>query len=251
MASLCSSAHAQLPGDTLRQAITLSIGPFNENRRDAADSPLEYAGTGFGERLDYVRTHGRRRWYFSLDAGTATLLPVQFAAQSGSEEGFGAYTLGAGTDWTLRGASTRSGAFAVGVQFLGTLTVARHFYQSQILTEQTFDLATLTLAPAGRWTRQVGPGVFTASLALPLLAWVDHPYADVRFANQFVDFHFTPVTKFRQADGVLSYDFNPGARYGFTMTYRADAVELDDLQPVRRFSQSLTIALVRRFGALP
>lgn len=240
-----------MPGDTLRQAITLSIGPYNENRRDAADSPLAYAGTGFGERLDYVRVRANRRWYFSLDAGTATVQPVQFAQQAGSEEGFGAYTLGAGTDWTLRGGSTHTGEFALGVQFAGALTVTRHLYQSQTLTEQTFDLATLSLAPAGRWTRQLGDGVLTVSLALPLIAWVDHPYADVRYANQFVDFRFTPITKFRQADGVLSYDFSPATRYTFAMTYRVDAMELDDAQPVRRFSQSLTFALIRRLGPLP
>jgi hypothetical protein len=248
---VCRPARAQAPRDTLRQAVTLSIGVFSEDRRDNADSPLAYAGSGLGERIDYVRSRAERRWYFSLEAGAATIIPRQFAAESGSEEGFGAYTLGAGTDWRLRGVSPRIGEFALGVQFAGTVTVARHFYDNQDLTEQTFDFAALTLAPAARWTRRLGPGALSASLALPLIAWVDHPYADVRFANQFVDFHYVPITRFRQADGVLAYDFNPGGQYAFTMAYRVDAMELDDLQPVRRFTQLFTVAVVRRFGPLP
>ncbi len=252
MPCLCSPAGAQAASDTLRQVVTLSLGVFNENRRDNADSPLAYAGSGLGERIDYVRSRGNRRWYFSLDAGAATVAPLMYSAESGSEEGFGAYTLGAGTEWRLRGASERlGGEFGVGVQFGATLTVARHLYDNQDLTEQTFDFAALTLAPAARWTRPLGDGELTASLALPLIAWVDHPYADVRFANQFVDFHYVPITQFRQAGGVLSYDFNPGGRYSFTVAYRVDAMELDDLQPVRRFTQWFTIAVVRRFGPLP
>jgi hypothetical protein len=136
------------------------------------------------------------------------------------------------------------------VRLDATLTVTRHYYPSNDLTEQTFDLGIITLAPTARWSRQIGAGLFTAALALPLLAWVDHPYADVRFANQFVQFHYVPLTQFHQADGVLSYEFNPNGRYGVTAAYRADAVELDDLQPVRRFTQSLTVAVVRRFGPL-
>jgi len=248
---LCVTVQAQAVGDTLRHAATLSVGAFNEFRRDDADSPLAYGGTGFDARLDYVRRRGTRRWYFALAAGNATIVPRQFSAESGSEEAFGAYTLEAGTDWTLRGGSGRAGDFALGVQFGASVTVARHLYQSQEITEQTFDLATLTLAPALRWTRRLGAGVLTASVALPLVAWVDHPYSDVRFANQFVDFRFVPVTEFRQVDGVVAYDISPHTTYGFTIAYRVGAVELDDLQPVRRVSQTFTVAVVRRFGPVP
>jgi hypothetical protein len=248
---LCSPGRAQAAGGTLQQQVTLSLGLFSENRRDNADSPLAYAGLGLGERIDYVRTRGARRWYFSLDGGTATIAPQQFASQSGSNEGFGAYTLGVGTDWHLRGASPRAGELRVGVEFDAALTVARHFYDNQDLSEQTFDFAALTLAPAVHWTRRMGLGELSASLALPLIAWVDHPYADVRFANQFVDFHFVPLTEFHRADGVLGYDFDPGGRYGFMVTYRVSAMELNDLQPVRRFGQTFNVAVVRRFGPLP
>ena len=238
-------------GTGVTQSLTLSLGAFNEFRRDDADSPLAYSGTGLGERIDYARNRADRRWYFSLAAGSATVTPTSSGVTGQGEEAFGAYTLGVGTDWRLRGSSTHGGEFALGVQLDATLTVTRHRYTSQDLTEQTFDLGTVTLSPAARWSHDLGAGVFTAALAIPVLAWVDHPYADVRFANQFVELHFAPVTRFREADGVLSYEFRPHGRYGITAAYRVDAVELDELQPVRRFTQSLAVTVARRFGALP
>lgn len=245
------AARAQAISDAPRQLLTISLGTFNENRRDEADSPLAYAGTGVAERIDYIRSRGRRRWYFSLEGGSTTIAPVAAGLHGQSEEGFGAYTIGAGTDWRLGGSSRESGAFAVGVQFAGTLTVARHLYANQDLTEQTFDFAIVTLAPAARWTHSLGSGQMTASLAMPLLAWVDRPFADVRYANQFVDFHYASPAQLRQVDGVLSYTFNPQSRYEIMAAYRINAMEFNELQPVRRVTQSFSLAVTRIFGALP
>jgi hypothetical protein len=247
----CNAARAQAIGDAPRQALTISLGSFNENRRDDADSPLADAGTGVAERIDYVRSRAGRRWYFSLESGSATITPAAAGLHGQSEEGFGAYTIGAGTDWRLRGSSLQSGEFAIGVQFAGTLTVTRHLYANQDLVEQTFDFAIITLAPAARWTRHMGTGAVTASLAVPLLAWVNRPYADVRYANQFVDFRYASPAQLRQADGVLSYTFNPQSRYEITAAYRVDAMEFNELQPVRRFTQSFSLAVTRQFGTLP
>jgi hypothetical protein len=251
MSCACNAARAQAAGDAPQQALTISLGAFNENRRDNADSPLAYAGTGLGERIEYTRSRAGRRWYFSLEGGSAAITPVSAGLHGQSEEGFGAYTIGAGTDWRLRGSSPRVGEFALGVQLAGTVTVARHMYTNQDLVEQTFDFAIVTLAPAARWTRRFGTGALTASVAVPLLAWVDHPYADVRYANQFVDFHYASPAQLREANGGLSYTFNSQSRYAVTAAYRVDAMEFDELQPVRRFTQSLSIAVTRQFGMRP
>ena len=105
MSCACNAARAQAVGDAPRQALTISLGAFNENRRDDGDAPLAYAGTGVGERIDYMRIRAGRRWFFSLEAGSATLTPVASGLHGQSEEGFGAYSIGAGTDWRLRGSS--------------------------------------------------------------------------------------------------------------------------------------------------
>lgn len=244
-------ARAQNGGDSSRQSIALSFGGIQENRRDESDSPLAYGGAGPGARIDYDWSRAARHWYASFAAGWATVTPTASGlAAPRPEEDFSSYALVSGMDWRLHGSSARVGQFTLGVQFDATVTITRHLYAGQDLSEQTFDLGVVTLAPAATWTRRVRGGELEAALAIPLLAWVDHPYADVRFGSQLLEPRFAPLSEFHQANGGVSYAFNPESRYGVTAAYRIDIMELNDLEPVRRAAQSISIALVRRFGAL-
>lgn len=248
--SAWSPAAAQGSDDPSRQTLGVSLGVIQENRRDDSDSPLAYGGAGPGVRVDYDWNRAAHHWYASFAAGWATVTPtVSSLAAPRPEEDFSSYALVSGMDWRLRGGSARSGQFTLGVQFNATVTVTRHLYAGQDLSEQTFDLGVVTLAPAARWTRQVGSGELVAALAIPLLAWVDHPYADVRFGSQLLEPRFAPLSEFHQANGGLSYAFNPRSRYGVIASYHIDIMELDDLEPVRRAAQSLSIGVVRRFGS--
>ncbi len=243
-------ARAQAGGDSTLRTLTISLGGVLENRRDDADSPLAYSGNGPGARIAYDWDHPARRGFVSLTAAGATLTPSQ-SVQAPSiplKEAFSVYSLDAGMDWPLRGNAARRDQFALGVEFGAVFTLARHLYAGQELGQQDFDLGVITLAPTARWTRRMGRGEVGASLALPLLAWVDQPYGDVRFSQQFANIHFAPLSQFHQANGELSYTFRPESRLGVTAAYRLDIVELDDLQPVRRVSQSISIGIVRRFG---
>jgi hypothetical protein len=243
-------ARAQAGGDSTKRALTISLGVVQENRRDYADSPLAYAGYGPSARVAYDWGHAARSGFVSFTAGGAPLTPSRSVQEPDIplKEAFSVYALEAGMDWPLRGNAARRDQFALGVEFGATFTLARHFYAGQVLGQEDFDLGVITLAPTARWTRRIGTGEFGASLALPLLAWVDHPYSDVRFAQDFADIHFAPLSQFRQANGELSYSFRPGSRFGVAAIYRFDVVELEDLQPVRRVSQSISIGVVRRFG---
>ena len=243
-------ARAQASGASTWQALTISVGAVQNTRRDDADSPLAYAGYGPDARIVYDWGLAGRRGFVSFEAGGSTLTPSPSVQEPDIplKEAFTAYSLGAGVDWPLRGNAARRDKFAVGVELGATFTLARHLYAGQELAQQDFDFGVIALAPTARWTRRIGAGDFGASLALPLLAWVDHPYADVRFAQQFADLHFAPLTQFHQANGEVSYAFRPESRFGITVKYRLDIVELDDIQPVRRVSQSISIGIVRRFG---
>ncbi len=154
-------------------------------------------------------------------------------------------------EWRVDRGRSPLGEFAFGAEFGAMFTVARHQYAGQDLSQQDFDFGALTLGPTARWTRRVGPGDLSAMLAVPVIAFVDHPYADVRFAKQFGDLTFEPLTKFHQASGEVAYAFWPGSRIGLTATYRAGAMELDDFSPVHRVWQSIAIGVVKRFGARP
>ncbi len=240
--------YAQDQGGPIRQSLTVSAGVYQENRRDAADSPLAYSGSGPGGRIDYDWTRATRHWYVTLAAGKSTLAPTTSLQQDvPSQEAFSAYTIAAGTDWRLRGISPRVGTLSVGVEFATNVTIAQHLYSGQDLSEQSFDMGTITLAPTVRWTKRFGFGDFGASLSVPLLAWVDHPYADVRFATQFSEIHFASLAQYRQASGALTYAFRPESKYGAIAAYRLSVFDLSDIEPVRRVSQSFSIGVVRRF----
>jgi hypothetical protein len=243
-------ARAQPGGDSTLRTLTISLGGVVENRRDDADSPLAYSGNGPGARIAYDWDRPARRGFVSLTAAGATLTPSR-SVQAPSiplKETFSVYSLDAVMDWPLRGNAAHLDQFALGVEFGGTFTLARHLYAGQVGAQQDFDLGVITLAPTARWTRRVGAGEVGASLALPLLAWVDQPYSDVRFSQQLANIHFAPLSQFHQANGELSYAFRTESRFGVTATYRLDVVDLEGLQPVRRVSQSLSIGIVRRFG---
>jgi hypothetical protein len=246
-------AQAQTAGEPGLQSLTLSLGMAHDARRDDADSPLAYSGAGPLARITFERVRERSRLHVSLIAGGSTLTPMGSVPQATIpfEEAFSTYALEAGMDWRLPASSARRGDFALGVEFASTVTLARHLYAGQDISQQNFDLGVVTLGPTARWTRRVGAGELAASVAVPLLAWVDHPYADVRFATQLMNLRYAPPSRFRQANGELAYAFNPGSRYGVSASYRIDLVELNDLQVVHRVSQSLTLAVVRRFGVRP
>jgi hypothetical protein len=247
------AARAQAAGDSSRQALTVSLGLVHEDRRDAADSPLAYGGSGPGARVGYEWARAGRTGYVALTGGGATLTPLSPVPRPDIplQEAFSVYSAEGGMAWRIARRAGARDAFTLGVEAAATVTLARHTYPGQELNQQNFDLGVLTLAPRGRWTRRAGAGEITASLAVPLLAWVDHPYADVRFAQQLANVHYAPLSQFHQANGDLSYAFRPGSRVGITATYRIDVVELDDVEPVRRVSQSLSIGVVRRFGLHP
>jgi hypothetical protein len=248
--------HAQTSGDSIpsvRKALTVSFGIAQENRRDAADSPLAYGGLGPGIQVTYDQLHARRHDFLSLSASNSALTPqtggIALQTATPGEEAFGAYAIDAGVDWRLPRWSGRHSEFAVGFELEGSVTVARHMYSGQEQPqEQNFDLGVISLAPTARWTRRIGVGEFSASVALPLLAMVDHPYADVRFSKQLMNIHFAPLTQFHEESGELAYAFMPESRVGVRVMYHLSVLELNDLEPVRRVSQLFSAGMVIRLG---
>jgi hypothetical protein len=242
---------AQSGGDAIRQSLTFSLGALQENRRDDADSPLAYTGKGPVALIGYDWNRGARHWHLELGSGGANLTPVTAVqADTPPQETFNLFSLAGGMDWRLRGGSARTGTFALGFELATTVTLVRHLYPGQELSQQNFDFGEITAAPIIRWKRRLFSGELGASVAVPLLAWVDHPYSDVRFASQFSEIHFAPLSRFRQATGAISYTIAATRRTHVVAAYHLDVMQLDETERVHRVSQSLTVGLVTRLGVL-
>jgi hypothetical protein len=245
--SLCAQARA----DSTRRSLTVSLGALQENRRDDADSPLAYTGKGPAALIGYDWARGARHWHIELGGGGANLAPVAaVVADTPPKETFNIFSLAGGMDWRLRGGSARTGTFALGFEAATTVTLVRHLYPGQELSQQNFDFGLLTLAPVVRWKRRLFAGEIAASVAVPLLAAVDHPYADVRFASQFSELHFASLSRFHQANGAISYAAAIARRLDILAMYHLDVMQLDETERVHRVSQTLTVGLVTRLGAL-
>ena len=216
-ALLCASLPlcAQTSGDAARGTLSASIGTVLENRRDASDSPVAYGGSGIGGVIEYDRTTFTRRRYFSLGGGAATLSPSSPMASPEiwpMQESFAEFALKAGMEWLPRSQSGRFGALALGVELSAGATIVLHHYPGLDTSLQSFDLGVASIAPTARWTRRLGSGTLAASLAVPLIAWVDHPYGDVRYATQAMRIRFAPPSQLHAADGSISYEFAAGNR---------------------------------------
>jgi hypothetical protein len=245
------SALSQTAGETAMQTLAISLGANWEMRRDDTASPLMYSGTGRGTQIDYTWERAGRSAYASLSAGALTLAPSRPVSDPQPEEAFSTYTVETGMRWRLPGGPGRTNELAFGAEFAASAIVTRHMYEDPNQSEQTFFLGDVTLGPTGRWRRRLGMGIVAATLTVPLLAWVQHPYADVRVANGLANLRYASPSQFRQAKGELSYIFRPEDRFGLTAVYSFGLLQIDDLQPVRSVSQSLSIAVVTRFGARP
>jgi hypothetical protein len=245
--SLC----AQARGDSTRQSLTVSLGVLQENRRDDADSPIAYTGRGPTALIGYDWSRTARHWHVQLGAGGANLTPVaDVQGDTPLQEAFNVFSLAGGMDWRLRGGSARSGEFALGFEAATTVTLVRHLYPGQALSQQNFDFGVFTLAPILRWKRRVLRGEFAASIAVPLLAAVDHPYGDVRFASQFTNIHYAPLSRFREGTGAVSYTIHATRRTGIVASYHLDVMQLDETNRVRRVAQDVSVGVVTRIGTL-
>jgi hypothetical protein len=237
------------------QELSANVGFAESGRLDETASPVRFAGHGIDLQLDYryspaPRTHAAPPTLLvSLDGGARSLLPLD-AADGASER----LTDAALRVTALRGVGGHSAflrGLSAGVQFSAGASLNEHSYgavaspleASPVIQRSDFFLAAATLGPAALWERDVAGGRFSANLALPLVAMVDHPYQDVRVQRAPVDLRFVSAATYRGVDGGLSYTRPITHTLGVVYSYRIDAVNFDDDQPVRAVKQTLSIGL--------
>lgn len=251
---VCSSGFARAQEAPNRgSGLTVSFVRIQENRRDDADSPIAYAGSGPGGRIEYEGDRPGRRTYFALSGGGSTLTPAAAVGQADIpplQEGFDAFDLRAGTQWHAGPLPGVHGDLFIGVEADAAITLVRHAFAGQGTSHQSFDLGVATIGPTARWSRRTRSGEFAASLGVPLVALIDHPYADVRLAAQVSRLRIESLSRVRQADGGLSYELALGGGTGVVAQYGLSVFVLDDLEPIRRVSQSLSLGFTRQFGRL-
>jgi hypothetical protein len=227
------------------QAINVSVGIAEAGRIDETASPLRYSGHGADFSVGWARTFAPFSVVASLEGGTRSLTPIDGADDSSEHLTEGAL------DVALLKSVNRSAAagdFKAGIEFSASATVNEQSYPGADGFKADFLLAAASLGPAAAWAHALGGGELSANVGVPLFAFVDHPFSDIRGEHAPLTFRFTSIESYRGFHGGLSYTHAVTRTTGIVYAYRIGFLHFDDDQPVRAVTQSLSIGLVRRIG---
>jgi hypothetical protein len=143
----------------------------------------------------------------------------------------------------------QTASFSVGVDVATTVAVTTHHYDDPTNNVSDFYIGAVTLGPSATFRHAIGGGIAAFRLSVPAVGLVDHPYSDARTADARVDARFATANVLRGIETSVSYAPAATARFGIEYAYRLHMLDYADVQPLRSVSQSLSIGVVRRFGA--
>ena len=248
-AAPAANAQGSASSETLGggQAISVSVGVAEAGRIDETASPLRYSGHGADFSAGWTRDFAPFSVVASVEGGTRSLTPIDEA--DGSSERL---TEGALDVALLRPVSRAAagGTFKAGIEFTASAAVNEQTYTAADGYHADFLLAAASLGPAAAWARALGGGQLSADIGVPLFAFVDHPFSDIRGEHAPLTFRFASVESYRGFRGGLSYTHAFSRTTGIVYAYRIDFLHFDDDQPVRAVTQSLSVGFVRRIGTI-
>ena len=246
-ASLClardAAAQTTLPAG---QFAGVSAGLADGGRIDQTASPLRYAGHGFDIALTWGRTFAPFSIVASLQGDARRLSPLDGSGSSSENVTEGKFSVAVLRP--NRGALLGASDLSAGIGFAAGASVVDHTYANagKLLSEYLF--ATATLGPVIAWSRALGGGRLTADAAMPLLAFVDHPYSDIRGKSAPLSFRFASLSNYRELNGGLSFSRPVSRTMGIVYAYHVGVVHFDDDQPVRSVTQRISVGLTTKLG---
>ena len=246
-AAPAANAQGSATSETLGggQAINVSVGIAEAGRIDETASPLRYSGHGADFSVGWARNFAPFSIVASLEGGTRSLTPIDGADDSSQHLTEGAL------DVALLKAvshSASAGDFKAGIEFTAGAAVNEQTYPGADGFRADFLLAAASLGPEAAWAHALGGGELSANIGVPLVAFVDHPFSDIRGEHAPLSFRFTSVENYRGFRGGLRYTHAVSRTTGIVYAYRIGFLHFDDEQPVRAVTQSLSIGIVQQIS---
>ena len=223
------------------QTFSASVGVLESARIDETASPVRYAGHGADFSLGWSRFFARYSLGARLEGGTRSLAPlggVESASERLSEGSLSVSLLR-----TLAG-SHPTGEFSAGARLDALASIVEHRYPTAELLTSDYLFAAATLGPAAAWDRDLAGGRLNATLGIPLVALVDHPFTDIRGESAPLAFRAVSVASYRGVNGGVSFTSSLTRTMGIVYAYRIGVVHYDDAQPVREVRQSISVGIV-------
>jgi hypothetical protein len=227
------------------RSFSASVGVLESARIDETASPVRYAGHGADFSIGWSRTFARYSIDAMLDGGTRALAPLE-GSESASER-LSEGSLSVSLLRAISRESDRSGDFRAGIRFDALASIVEHRYPTAELLTSDYLFAAATLGPAAAWERAFLGGRFGATLGIPLLALVDHPFTDIRGQAAPLAFRAVSVASYRGVNGGVSFTEAVSRSMGVRYAYRIGVVQYDDAQGVRAVTQSVSVGVVRNY----
>jgi hypothetical protein len=219
----------------------IDFGAAKGRRLDASISPIALKGTGGLLGIGYERRSGPWTATARIQAGGHFMEPELEAVRS--EEFMGAYT---GRFGMLReiARSPLRGMFSVGLMADVSITATSHHYADAGNNSSNFSMSLASLSPTAAWRGTVGGGMMQFAMTAPLLTVAHHSWSELKEQRDAPGFRtFGPGT-LRAASLEGTFERGVSRTLSMRVSYRGDALQFDDTQPVRAFQQSATFGIV-------
>jgi hypothetical protein len=219
----------------------VDFGAAKGRRLDASISPIALKGTGGLLGIGYERRSGAWLTTARLQAGGHVMEPE--LEQVRSEEFMGAFI---GRFGALRDISRTPGwgVLSVGFTVDASVTATSHHYADAGGNSSNFSLGLASLSPAAAWRRTLGGGMLQFAASAPLVTVAHHSWSELKQQRTAPGFRAFGPGSLRMAALEGSFERGVSRSLSMRVSYRGDALQFDDTQPVRAFQQSATFGIV-------
>ena len=218
--------------------LAVSLGAVYAAQRDQRASPLSYSGLGPFVELAFTHRAGAAL----LDVGATVMSARSTSSVTQNNLPYErelATALRVEYYRRIHGGGTSRTAWLLGGAAGAELYATDHHFDDPLQRVGSFGLALLSLGPTVMWEMRVGRGrTLSARVGVPVVGLAWRPYSEFRLLHN-VPHRVVTIDDLRAVHGAIEYRQPLGARVDGSLIYRLSALDVRELQPYARMSQTM------------
>lgn len=242
-ASIAFAQRDSVPSSA-RDRVSVVAGFADGQRRDAAVSPLAFAGAGFSSTATYDHVAPRATIEASATWDAQRFRPIGRVVDASEQVAQG----GARVALLRRLVDLDGWSFSFGGAVAGWGVATEHQYADPNDSHASFLATFATLGPAISAQRPLASGLLRLDADAPAAGAADRSYSAANTGTLPLQLHPIGPRELHAVNAGVSYVTAPHQGLGLVYAYRCSLLTYQDAQPLRTASQALSIGLVRHFG---
>ena len=215
-----------------RSSLGVAVTAEHDAQRNPGASPYAYSGGGFGGELRYARSSAASVVDARLGASFATMRSAITTNGKPTEE-LTAATISLGY-LKPAGDSSANVQWWLGARLAARFAHTQHEYAAPFSFSDEFGFYVVGLGPELQASLPVRRSRLTNRLSVPLLAFIDYPYSNLKASRNDLSFAVPP--KALLVENELSYTVGSFARRGISWRYQVSFMRYA-LTDTRLFAQ--------------